>query len=144
MPAASSLTESDAQRFRKRIEYEDALLNTRTSIVLTINGFAGVAASLSLPAFIRLVVAGIIILIDVWWITRALEASRFISRLSGRLRESPNTAPADEIFRWEVVDRPKRIGTTKFVAVVIPLVLVVGWVLAVGYFFFQRLGLCAR
>ena len=131
--AIASLSKDDAERFRRRIEYEDALLNTRTDLVLTINGLAAVAVSLSLPPFIRGIVAVIIIVIDLLWIPRALEASRFISALSGRLKESPDTTPSDEVFRWDVVYRPKRIGTTKFIAVVIPFLLLIGWSIAVGY-----------
>lgn len=128
-----TLPKEDAERFRRRVEYEDTLLNTRTGIVLTLNGLAAVAINLSQHRLPRLIVAVVIIFIDSLWIPRALEASRFISALVRRLRESRDTAPPDEVFRWEVFQQPRRLGTTKFMAVLVPSVLLAGWIVAVLY-----------
>jgi hypothetical protein len=130
------LSKEDGERFRRRVEYEDDLLNTRMNIILTMNGLAAVAVGLSLPAPARLIVAIIMIIADASWIPRALEASRFIGALTQRLKESRDTAPSDEVFRWEIVHRPRRVGTTKFMAVVIPSLLLAGWIVAVLYALF--------
>jgi hypothetical protein len=73
------------------------------------------------------------IIVDALWIPRALEASRFIGALTRRLKESRDAAPSDEVFRWEIVHRPRRVGTTIFMAVVIPSLLLVGWIVAILY-----------
>lgn len=130
------LSKEDAETFRNRIEYEDELLNSRTNIILTMNGLAAVAAGLSLSGPARLSIAIIMISVNVLWIPRALEASKFIGALVGRMKESKSSAPIDEVFRWDLVHRPKRMGTTVFVAVVVPSLLLLGWIVGVlGAFF---------
>jgi hypothetical protein len=130
------LSKDDGERFRHRVEYEDDLLNTRMNIILTMNGLAAVAVGLALPGPARFIVAIIMIIADAFWIPRAVEASRFIGALTQRLKDSKEAAPPDELFRWEVVHRPHRVGTTKFMAVVIPSLLLAGWVVAILYVLF--------
>ncbi|MBI3417936.1 MAG: hypothetical protein HY043_21815 [Verrucomicrobia bacterium] len=131
----TTLTKEDAERFRHRVEYEDELLNARTTIVLELNGLAAIAVGLPLPQPTRLCIVIIMMIIDAVWISLAAEAAQFITKLSNKLRENNDSAPSDEVFRWQVVDQPGRIGPTKFFGVVMPLLLFLGWVFAVLYAF---------
>lgn len=122
------LSKEDAERFRRRVEYEDELLNTRTNVILTMNGLAGVAAGLSPASSLPGVVVVLMIVINACWLPRAWEASRFIGALTVRMKESKETAPIDEVFRWGIVRKPHRVGSTKFMAVVLPALLLGGWI----------------
>ena len=99
------MTQAQLSELRKRVEYEDQLLNSRTSIVLTLNGLMAVAASFSLPSPARLVTAIIIISINLLWIVCSLDAQHFIHSLTMMIQESGN-APIDEKvrFRGQVYD----------------------------------------
>ena len=130
--STAPLSKEDAERFRQRVEYEDELLNTRLNIVLTLNGLAAVAVGLAIPSAARMIVVALMIVINTLWIPRAFEAARFISALVQRLKASPETAPVDEAFRWTVVRSRRRVGSTKFLAVVIPSLLLAGWLAAAG------------
>jgi hypothetical protein len=83
---------------RRRVEYEDQLLNSLTSIVLMLNGLMAVATSLSLPGPARLVTATEMILINLLWIVCSLDAQHFIHSLTGRIHDSGH-APIDEKVR---------------------------------------------
>lgn len=64
----TQLSQQDVEQFRHRVEYEDGLLNTRTNLVLTLNGLGAVAVGLALPPQARLLIAALMIIIDVCWI----------------------------------------------------------------------------
>lgn len=122
----------DALRaYRDRMKYEDKLLNTRTNIVIAMNGLAAVAVGLKLQSSAKIVVAGAVIVIDLIWTVCASDALYFIGRLSEELRDSKNLAVAvpDEAFRHKVQRGRFRLGTSRFVAVVIPGLLFIAWVL---------------
>src|SRR5207248_1032196 len=99
----NGLSKEDAQSFRKRVEYEDSVLTARTNIVLTFNGLSAVAVGLSLPGATRLILAIIMVVINLLWIFHAWEANRFIGDLINKMRQSPESAPPDEAFRWKQV-----------------------------------------
>lgn len=114
--------------FRHRVQYEDQLLNSQTTIVLTLNGLMAVAASLSLPTRARVTIAMIIILINALWIVCALDAQHFIRKLTLKIKGS-DYIPVDEAFRYVVQRGRIRIGTTRFMCIVVPCLLTAGWVL---------------
>jgi hypothetical protein len=121
-----ALTKEAAEMFRRRVEYEDVLLNTRTNIVLTLNGLVAVAASFTHSVPIRLSIVVVIIISNILWLWCALDARWFISKLSEELRRS-NEIPADEAFRHKVQEGRLRIGTTRYMSTYLPGLLLVAW-----------------
>jgi hypothetical protein len=124
------LTVESASALRKRVEYEDQLLNSRTSIVLALNGLMAVAASLTDACASRLAVAGVIIIVNLFWIPCAFEAYGYIKMLTIRLKDSTEI-PIDESMRQDFLANRFRIGTTRFMSIIIPGLLLVGWVVAI-------------
>ena len=124
----TNLSAEDVTALRRRVEYEDQLLNSRTSVVLTLNGLIAVAASLSLPGYARLVTVLIIIIINLLWIVCSLDAQHFIHSLSAKIHES-GQAPIDEKYRKEVQKSRFRIGSTLFMSLIVPILLLGGWIL---------------
>lgn len=122
------LSAEDVAALRRRVEYEDQLLNSRTSIVLTLNGLMAVAAALSLSGLARLAIAIVIILINLLWIVCALDAQHFIHSLISMVRDSDHP-PIDERVRKEVQENRLRIGSTCFMSLIVPILLLVSWIL---------------
>lgn len=129
MNEKTDLTVEGAAALRKRVEYEDQLLNSRTSIVLTLNGLMAVAASLTIAGAARLAVAGVIVIVNLLWIPCALEAYGYIRVLTLRLKESA-VAPIDEQIRQDFLANRFRVGMTRFMSIIIPGLLLVGWIVA--------------
>lgn len=122
------LAVEDVVALRKRVEYEDQLLNSRTSIVLTLNGLMAVAVSLSLPAAARALVTLIIIIVNALWIVCSLDAQHYIHSLTARIHSS-GRVPIDENVRSEVQKGRFRIGSTRFMSLIVPSLLLTGWVI---------------
>lgn len=122
------LTAEDAITLRKRVEYEDQLLNSRTGIVLTLNGLMAVATSLNLPPRVSLIPAAVIILVNIFWLPCALDAYNFIRDLTRRILET-ETAPMDEQIRREYVKDRFRLSPTSFISIIVPGLLLAGWIL---------------
>ena len=111
----------------RRVEYEDQLLNSRTTIVLTLNGLMAVAASCSLPNTSKIIIALIISVVNMLWIVCSLDAQRYIHGLITRINLSEHN-PIAERIRGELHQYWFRIGSTRFMSLVIPVLLLVGWV----------------
>lgn len=122
------LSTDDVAILRKRVEFEDQLLNSRTSIVLTLNGLIAVAVGLTLPPFVKLVISLIIIVINVLWIVCSLDAQHLIHSLTAKIQDS-DQIPIDERIRKHVRKNRFRIGSTKFMATIIPALLLFAWIL---------------
>ncbi len=123
------LTQDEVLALRKRVEYEDQLMNSRTSIVLTLNGLMAVAASFQLPQVAKLLIAIIIIIVNALWIICSLDAQRYIHSLISQIHTS-EFMPIDEKIRVITRNNHFRIGSTRFMSLTIPSLLLVGWVLA--------------
>jgi len=95
MTDAEQLTEEQTATLRRRVEYEDQLLNSRTGIVLTLNGLMAIAASMSLPVAARIVTATVIVIVNLLWIVCSIDAQHYIHGLTARINES-GRAPIDE------------------------------------------------
>ncbi len=121
------LSAEDVKVLRQRVEYEDQLFNSRTSIVLTLNGLMAIAAGLSLPGPARLATAIVIILINLLWIVCALDAQHFIHSLISIICDSSH-APIDERVRKEIQKDRLRIGSTRFMSLIVPILLLTGWI----------------
>jgi uncharacterized membrane protein len=121
----------DVEALRERVKDEDQLLISRTSIVLTLNGLMAIATGISLPDYVRLTTAIVIILINVFWIVCALDAQNFIHSLIGKISES-NCVPIDEKVRNETQKNRFRIGSTWFISFIVPLLLLLCWILCLG------------
>jgi hypothetical protein len=128
MTAPEQLTEGQIATLRKRVEYEDQLLNSRTGIVLTLNGLMAVAASMSLPVAARIVTAAVIVVVNVLWIVCSVDAQHYIHGLSARINES-GQAPIDEKIRKDLQRGRLRIGSTRFMSLYVPGLLLIGWLL---------------
>lgn len=126
------LSHQDAEQFRRRVEYEDGLLNTRTNLVLTLNGLGAVAVALALPPPARLLIAALMIIIDVCWIVCAIDSLWFIRELTQALKHS-DAKPADEAFRYEVQQGRFRIRPTLFVSIIMPLLILVAWIIGLAF-----------
>src|SRR5205085_1452792 len=113
------LSLEESAQFRRRVEYEDGLLNSRTNLVLTLNGLGAVAVGLTLPPKARLLIAVVMIIIDVCWIMCAIDAWSFIRELTQAMKQS-NAVPPDEAFRYEVQHRRFPISPTLFVSIIVP------------------------
>lgn len=124
----SNLNENDAATVRERVKYEDQLFNARSTIILTLNGLMAVAASLQLPDGARLAVAIVIIVINILWINVALDAKQYIQELTLRLKASDHK-PIDEDIRFALQEGKKRISPTNFMCIVVPSLLLAGWIL---------------
>jgi hypothetical protein len=123
------LKPNDVRALLKRRQYEDQLLNSRTGIVLLLNGLTGVAANLSLPSQARLVIAVAVIAIDFFWLLCALDTQRYIKRLTDDIKKS-GMAPLDEQIRLNLFQNRRRIGPTTFMSIVAPTLLLAVWVIA--------------
>ncbi len=131
------LTKEEALDFRRRTEYEDQLVISRTRLVLEINGLAGVIVALPLFSEARLAIAGVIVLLDVLWIVCAIDSAYFIGELIGRLKasleETPPVVPPSEAFRFQVQKGRLRIGTSRFVGIYMPVLLLIAWLVGLGF-----------
>jgi hypothetical protein len=121
------LTKDEAKQFRRRIEYEDKLLNSRTNIVLTLNGLAAVAANFSQSIAVRLCISLVIMTVDALWLVCAVDARWLITKLTERLKQS-NETPADEVFRYKIQKGRTRISSTRFICIILPILLLLGWI----------------
>jgi hypothetical protein len=128
MTDAEQLTEVQTATLRRRVEYEDQLLNSRTGIVLTLNGLMAIAASMSLPVAARIVTATVIVIVNLLWIVCSIDAQHYIHGLSARINES-GRAPIDEKIRKELQTGRFRIGSTRFMSEFVPGLLLAGWIL---------------
>lgn len=132
--SANKLSKDDATSFRRRIEYEDGLLNNRMTIILILNTLAAMAVLKENPRPLLFVcVSSLMIIIDICWVLCAYEAFKFIQALIIRLKESRDTAPPDEVFRWDVTSgfitrRIVPFGPTMVITIVLPLLLLFGWI----------------
>jgi hypothetical protein len=131
----TKLSPDDAEKFRERVKYEDELLNTRTNIVLTLNGLGAIAMGTaadggSLGSFyVPLSMSVLMIAIDVLWIVCAFEAASFIRALTVEIHRS-GAAPADEIFRQKFrAAGHVRLPPTRYIGIIMPILVLVGWVL---------------
>jgi hypothetical protein len=128
--SAESLSPEDAKLFRSRVQAEDTLLNSRTQIVLQLNGIAAVVMGLPAPTEAKSVAIAIILFLDLGWIVCAIDANHLMRRFTKRVMES-NAAPADESFREAVQKGRFRFGTTRFMSVWLPVLLFFGWLAGV-------------
>ena len=128
MTDEEKLTEEETAMLCKRAEYEDQLLISRTGIVLTLNGLMAVAAAMSLPKLVQFVTAMIIIIVNALWIICSLDAQNYIHGLIARINES-GWATIDEKIRKELQKGRFRIGSTSFISVFVPGLLLAGWIL---------------
>jgi hypothetical protein len=139
---APAYSREDLQAIRERVKYEDEVLNNRTGIILTINGLVAIADVAGNSVGMGQVSSMTILLINVAWLLCAVEAWRFIARLSKILRNAEAVDLSADIrlhteftHGWlRVFGIHLRIGPTATLGFVVPLLLVMawGWVVVVG------------
>lgn len=127
------LSAEDVAAYRRRVEYEDGLLNSRTNTVLTLNGLGAIAIGLPLSYGSHVSLVLVVIIIDALWLYCAFEASRFITAFKKEIKAAGDIAPADERFRYEIFGEHYRLSPTKYVAIIIPALLLTGWLFGVLY-----------
>jgi hypothetical protein len=126
------LSLEEAEQFRRRVEYEDGLLISRTNLVLTLNGLGAVAVALTLPSKARLLIAVVMIIIDVFWIACAIDAWRFIRKLTQAVKQA-EVVPSAEAFRYEAQRGRFRISPTLFVSIIVPFLILVAWIVGLAF-----------
>jgi hypothetical protein len=73
-PAFVVTSDADAAAIRARVQYEDGLLGSRSTLVLELNALAAVAGGLTLPAAAKTIVVIAIVALDIAWIWGARES----------------------------------------------------------------------
>jgi hypothetical protein len=132
------LSREDVLIFCKRVQYEDNLLNSRTSVVIILNGLMAIAVGAApyLPVEARIAGAILMLTINVFWIPSALRARRYIKVLIKLIRESPHM-PIEEEVRFKVLKMRRWNCPINFMCLWVPVFFTAGWVtgilLAVGY-----------
>ena len=129
------LSPEEIGHYRRRVEYEDGLLNARTNLVLTLNGLGAVAVALALPPMARLLIAALMIIIDVCWITCAIDTWRFIRELTLAVK-GVDAKPPDEELRYKMQQSRFRISPTKFVSIIMPLLILFAWIAGLAFAIF--------
>ncbi len=120
-------TPDEPSCYRHRIEYETNILNSRTNIVLVLNGLAAVAANLdSAPQHVIVVIAVVIILVNVLWIVCARESRHYLKKLTIAWWDAGPTP--DEKIRNKLTARSWRLSPTRFISFVVPVLLLMGWI----------------
>ena len=136
----------DFEKFRDRITYEDQMLNQRTGIVLTVNGLVAIANVLHSNNDTPILLPIAIFIINVFWLLCAIEAWRFIARLSKILRNDQEHVSVDvqehieftkNWMHFKLCGRilSLRLGPTKTLGLIVPLVLSLTW----GFFVYWKL-----
>lgn len=127
----TSLTVTDAKdrdEVLDRIRHEDQLVNTRSSLVLAMNGLAAIAMVLPNGDPIMKVVVGFVTLVvDVLWLRCACSAHRFIFELWQLIHRSQVTTPSERLR--DAVRKNQKLGidSTIMFCVFLPLLLIFGW-----------------
>lgn len=109
------------------VEYQERALKYKAISVLGLNVLALAVDRLSLPASLRPFLVFLIVVIDVLWISYALDAAWSI----GKLKES-NPVPSEADFRERGRKGRWRPSSTGFLSVVVPILFMIAWI--VGLF----------
>lgn len=124
----------DAKAVRERVKYEDKLLLSRTSIILTLNGLIAVASGIKMPYEAMLLMIVVLIIANSLWLHFAIDARKYIDGLTNLLREASIKGikiPIDERIRYEIQktkDAKHRIGPTFILAILLPTALLTAWI----------------
>jgi len=123
----------EVKDIRNRMKYEDGLLNTRTTLVLTFNGLMAIAAGVAESFLFWIVI--VILIFDVFWFICSIEAYLFIKRLENILEMTPREQlPREEQEHIDFVNNfiltrmEIRFGPTVVIGIVMPLLLLLGWI----------------
>ncbi len=131
--ADQKFSKDEVEKLRRRCEYEDKLLSSRTGIVLTFNGLAAIAIGISTIALpVRILIAVVVIVIDAIWLTCSIEAAMYIKQLLKRIDGSDFTPPDEEI-RQEMKEKWRQkgwpgVGSTIFIGIIVPSLLLAAWI----------------
>ena len=125
------LTQEDLRIIRERMKYEDGLLNSRTDLVLTVNGLVAIAAVVDHTTNLW-IFALIIVVIDFFWLWCSTEAWCFIHKLGSILKEKQyaDSIPIDVRLHNKFTEHLLRIGATATLGFIMPLLLILGWITA--------------
>lgn len=120
-----------AEQFRKRIEYEDALLYKRFQIVLLVNGFAAVAVGFNQPIQSKILIAFVMIVLNVLGTLAIWKTEWVISAITRRYRhDHPDNALENTIQK--VLGKPGLLRPNQILCRIFPTVLTVGWMAGFG------------
>jgi hypothetical protein len=124
----------DAKCFRERVKCEDELLNSRIGNILSANALLATAACISFfskPLRVGAVIAVVAIAIDAFWYMCSVDAYIFICGLMREVRESKDEL-ADEELRQNIQSHIWwRIPSSYCYGVILPSLLLTGWVMGV-------------
>ena len=116
----------DWHRCRARIEHEDRLLNSRTSLFLVVNSIGGVAARIMPSYASSLLIICVMLVANVLWLFVGLQTSRAISSLTS-LYIHEASDPIDDVVRSSLDWWPRKLRSTKILGIYIPITLTLGW-----------------
>jgi len=119
----------DPGAYRSRVEYEDQLLNSRSSIFLVVNGLGAVAVGLAPAVAAKLAITIVVVLINLLWVICVYQSFRFIRALSMRYRDLVPEDPI-ETLREETLGPRYWIRPTNILGIYIPVLVLVSWLLA--------------
>ena len=117
----------DIGKLRDRAMYEDNLLNSRTNIVLVLNGLLAAAANIALSDSGGIAVGGFALLFNVLWMPCAFQHGSYM-RLLSKIVNTSQHAPVDEQVRKKH-QRWRLYGPTGFMTLIMPILLAVAWAL---------------
>lgn len=126
-------TARETEELIRRREYESHILNSRTNIILTLNGLGAVAvaAGTALPPLIRLWIAFLMLVINGLWIWCASGASGYGRDLSAKIAESHWQPLSEQLHRMRFPKCKFRVRPTSILGSWIPVLLSVGWIVGI-------------
>jgi hypothetical protein len=134
----AAMCESQIQEYNERRQTEDGLLNARSNMIIAANGLAAVAIGQNIPLACKGIVGAAILMTNVLWLIRAIEARQFIRALVEKVASLPS-----EILRNEVVVSKRRfkiISSSCVFAICVPILLLMAWT---GGLIVGLIGLCS-
>ena len=117
----------DWNKYRKRIEYEDGLLNARVNVFLILNGLGAAALGLSKDYTAQIIIAVVVIAVNLLLWLCTLQTALVIRNLNSEYIHDAND-PIDKRVRQSLKWLPRGLRSTAILGVWLPLVLFIGWI----------------
>jgi hypothetical protein len=126
------------EEYRARIEKEDALLNTRTGIFLTINGLWVAAILINTNSDARLIVATVGTLVSFYWLECSTKSWKVISNLTEAYRGDYPDDRIEKIVQDALGKPDDWRRPTNILANILPVVSFSAWLIGLIFLFLLR------
>lgn len=120
----------DWDKYRKRIEHEDGLLNARVNIFLVLNGMGAVALGVSKSETAMLTIAIITLAINIMLGLCTLQSAQVIRDLTLEYIHHAKD-PIDNCVRKTLKKYPRKLLPNVILGMWLPLLLCVGWFMGI-------------